>query len=300
MQYNVIVCEPNRQSIDKANTNLDKYLFRDEVNYEKAKKQHDYLIEILKIFNVNVIILNDLLPKDTPIKEMANLLFTRDTFIRTPKGIIIGRMKKDIRKYECEIIEQLFQSLNKPILYRMQDPETLEGGDYACKNDITFIAVGTRTNHNAVYRLMEEDLLGTHKIAVIECEQPDTDMHRIHLDCYFAPFGRNYCLLWEELLKMKTPYQRIVTEYVLYTNGLYYPTGVKEPLFNYLIHNNFNVIPITTRSHYNYGCNILELTNEVVIVQDEESHKKIKNSVLVPFDEIHRMYGGIHCATNMI
>lgn len=300
MEYNIIVCEPNEQSIDKANTNLDKYLFRDKVDYLRAKEQHNYLVDTLKLFGVNVISLHNLLPTSTPIKELANLLFTRDTFIRTPKGIIIGRMKEDIRKFECEIIEQVFQNLNKSILYRMEAPETLEGGDYVYRNDITFIAVGTRTNHHAVYRLMEQDLLGTHRVAVIECEWPDTDMHRIHLDCYFAPFGENYCLLWEELLKAKTPYQRIVNEYILYTDGLYYPSGVKEPLFNYLIHNNFNVIPISTRSHYNYGCNILELTNGVVIVQDEESHKKIKNSVLVPFDEIHRMYGGIHCATNTI
>lgn len=300
MEYNIIVCEPNKKSIEKANTNLDKYLFRDKVNYLRAKEQHDYLIDTLKLFGVNIIYLDEFLPIEMPIQEMANLLFTRDTFIHTPKGIVIGRMKEDIRKIECDIIEMVFKTFNQPILYQMKAQEILEGGDYTYKNDITFIAVGTRTNHNGVYKLMEKDLLGTYKVAIIECEYPDTDMHRIHLDCYFAPFGDNYCLLWEELLKMNTPFQRYVTEYILHENGLYYKSGVKDTLFNYLIYNKFNVIPISTRSHYNYGCNILELNNGVVLVQDEESHKKIKNSVLIPFDEIHRMYGGIHCATNTL
>ena len=300
MDDSILVCEPDKQSILQANEHLQKYLFRERVSYIRAKEQHKFLVDTLKMFGANVISLKSLLPKGIHTKEMANLLFTRDTFIRTPKGIIIGRMKERVRQIECEIIEQVFRALNQPILYKMEAPETLEGGDYVFKDGITFIAVGTRTNHIGAYKLMNFDLLGSYKVALIECENPDDDMHRIHLDCYFAPFGEQYCLLWEELLRINTPYQRIVTEYILRDDGTYYPSGVKQSLFSYLINNNYNVIPISTRSHYNYGCNILELDNGIVLVQDEESHKKIKNSVLIPFDEIHRMYGGIHCATNNI
>jgi len=60
------------------------------------------------------------------------------------------------------------------------------------------------------------------------------------------------------------------------------------------------VIPISTKSQEKYGCNILELNDGTVLTQDEESTKKIKNSMYVPFNEIHKMYGGIHCVTNMI
>lgn len=296
----IIVCSPNRKSIETANNDLSKYLFRDPVNYIRAKDQHDDLVDVLRMFNMNVIYLNELLPNWISVKDMANLLFTRDTFIRTPKGIVIGRMKENIRQIECEVIQHILIKLNQPIIYKMEAPEILEGGDYVYKNDTTFIAVGTRTNMLGAQRLMEFDLLGTKKVAIIECERPDTDMHRIHLDCYFAPFGDNYCLLWEELLRINTPYQRNVTEYILQSDGRYHSNGIKRSLFSYLIQNNYNVIPISNESHYNYGCNILELDNDVVIVQDKESHKRIKNSVLVPFDEIHRMYGGIHCATNII
>ena len=301
MEYSsIIVYEPNRESIEEANKDLKKNLFRDEVDYDRAKQQHDYLIEVLKIYNVNVIPLHDLLPMDISCEEMANLLFTRDTFIRTPKGIIVGRMKEQIRQVECEVMEKIFNNINQSILYKMKEPEIFEGGDYVHKNGITFIAVGTRTNHIGAHQIMHYDFLGTKKLVLVESENPDEDMHRIHLDCYFAPFGDRYCLLWEELLKIKTPYQRIVTEYILQDDGSYYPSGVTDTFFNYLIYNNFNVIPITTESHYNYGCNILELDNGVVLVQDKESHKKIKNSIFIPFDEIHCMYGGIHCATNSL
>lgn len=300
MDHSIIVCEPNKESIETANNHLKKYLFRDHVDYLRAKQQHDYLVDTLKMFDIKVVLLNDLLPKGISIDEMANLLFTRDTFIRTPKGIIIGRMKEQVRQIECEVMTHIFKKLNQPILYKMEAPETLEGGDYVHKNNITFIAMGTRTNEMGAYKLMHYDLLGTYKVALVECERLDNDMHRIHLDCYFAPFGDNYCLLWEELLRINTPYQRIVTEYILQPNGTYVQSGIKRSLFSYLIYNNFNVIPISTESHYRYGCNILELQNGIVLVQDEESHKRIKNSILVPFDEIHRMYGGIHCATNTL
>jgi N-dimethylarginine dimethylaminohydrolase len=300
MDCNIVICKPNKKSIEIANTHLKKYLFREHVDYTRAKQQHDYLVDTLKMFDIHVISLNELLPQGLSAEEMANLLFTRDTFIRTPKGIIIGRMKEPIRQIECSIIEHIFMKLNQPILYKMEAPEILEGGDYVHKNGITFIATGTRTNLMGAFKLMYYDVLGAYKVALIECERPDEDMHRIHLDCYFAPFGDNYCLLWEELLRMNTPYQRIVTEYILQEDGTYVLSGVKESLFSYLIKNHFNVIPISTESHYNYGCNILELHNGVVLVQDEESHKRIKNSILVPFDEIHRMYGGIHCVTNTL
>ena len=300
MDQNIIICEPNKKSIETANTHLKKYLFRDNVNYVRAKQQHDYLVDTLKMFDIHVISLNDFLPKGLSTNEMANLLFTRDTFIRTPKGIIIGRMKEQVRQIECEVMEHIFRRLNQPILYKMEAPETLEGGDYAYKNEITFIATGTRTNLLGAYKMMHYELLGTYKIALVECERPDNDMHRIHLDCYFAPFGDNYCVLWEELLRINTPYQRIVTEYILQEDGSYAPSGIKESLFHYLINNRFNVIPISTESHYHYGCNILELPNGIVLVQDKESHKKIKNSIMIPFDEIHHMYGGIHCTTNTL
>uniref|UniRef100_A0A6C0CSC5 Amidinotransferase n=1 Tax=viral metagenome TaxID=1070528 RepID=A0A6C0CSC5_9ZZZZ len=300
MYHNIIICEPNKKSIETANTHLKEYLFRDDVNYIRAKQQHDHLVDTLKMFEIHVISLNELLPKDLSTQEMANLLFTRDTFIHTPKGIVIGRMKEKVRQIECEVMEHIFRRLNQQILYKMEAPETLEGGDYVYKNGITFIAIGTRTNLMGAYKLMHYDILGSYKVALVECEQPDTDMHRIHLDCYCAPFGDNYCLLWKELLNINTAYQRIVKEYILQEDGTYAPSGIKESLFSYLIKNNFNVIPISTRSHYNYGCNILELHNGVVLVQDEESHKKIKNSIMIPFDEIHHMYGGIHCATNTL
>ena len=81
---------------------------------------------------------------------------------------------------------------------------------------------------------------------------------------------------------------------------MYQKTLEGIPLFEYLINNHFNVIPISSEAQQNYGCNILELDNGVVLTQEEESSRKIKNSIYVPMDEIHKMYGGIHCVTNTV
>ena len=73
---------------------------------------------------------------------------------------------------------------------------------------------------------------------------------------------------------------------------------IRQTICDYLKDNNYNIITLSNQSQHNYGANILELDNGKVLVQDVETHKKIKGSIFVPFHEIHKMYGGLHCSTN--
>jgi len=220
-----------------------------------------------------------------------------------PKGhhlIYIQIYYLGVRDYEIKLIKHILEKLSVEPIYECQEDEILEGGDYCLHDGITYIAIGTRTNITAVKKLIEKDLFGTDKIAVIYPLHRDDDMHRIHLDCYFSAFGYKQCVLWEELIRMESNFERKVIEYIRQPDGTYQQQEKQKRLYEYLIDNRYDVIPLSTESHYNYGCNILELHNGTILVQDEESHKKIKNSVFIEFNEIHNMYGGIHCATNMI
>jgi len=295
-----ILYEPEKEAILLANQDLDYHLFEYLITYQSALEQHQNLQKILKSKGYKLIKLNSYIPKYIDKKEYTNFLFTRDSFIETKRGLIIGCMKENARIKECELMEKLLARFGKQSVYKMESPEVLEGGDFVTYGDTAFIAVGVRTNELGFNKLIEYDLFGTKRVARVNVERPDTDMHRIHLDCYFAPFGEKYCLLWEELIRVNTPHQRTVVEYVMQENGLYKRSEEEIPLFQYLIKKGFNVIPISTKSQEKYGCNILELNDGTVLTQDEESTKKIKNSMYVPFNEIHKMYGGIHCVTNMI
>ena len=295
-----LLCEPIKESILTGNSDIDYHLYKSYVTYHKALEQHKHLQMILKEQKQQVTLLNSKIPSYIPIKEYSNLMFVRDTFIYTKKGLIIGRMKEQVRQMETELMEWVLKSMGQTPIYKMEAPEILEGGDFVIYEDISFIATGTRSNALAVSKMISYDLFGTDKVAIIHTEQPDPDMSRIHLDCYFAPFGDQYCLLWEELIRCQTPYQRYVAEYIRQPNGMYQKTLEGIPLFEYLINNHFNVIPISSEAQQNYGCNILELDNGVVLTQEEESSRKIKNSIYEPMDEIHKMYGGIHCVTNTV
>jgi len=296
----ILVCRPDREAIELANRDPKKYLFREFINIDDVKSQHLKLKTALRKNSQHYIDIYDYIPKGTSPDLYTNLLFTRDVFIKTPKGVIIGRMKEGVRDYEIKLIKHILEKLSVEPIYECQEDEILEGGDYCLHDGITYIAIGTRTNITAVKKLIEKDLFGTDKIAVIYPLHRDDDMHRIHLDCYFSAFGYKQCVLWEELIRMESNFERKVIEYIRQPDGTYQQQEKQKRLYEYLIDNRYDVIPLSTESHYNYGCNILELHNGTILVQDEESHKKIKNSVFIEFNEIHNMYGGIHCATNMI
>lgn len=295
-----LLCEPIKESILTGNSDIDYHLYKSYVTYHKALEQHKHLQMVLKENKQQVTLINSKIPSYIPIKEYSNLMFVRDTFIRTKKGLVIGRMKEPVRQMETELMEWVLKLLGQTPIYKMEAPEILEGGDFTFYEDISFIATGTRSNALAVSKMLSYDLFGTEKVVIVYREHPDLDMSRIHLDCYFAVFGDRYCLLWEELIRCQTPHQRYVIEYIRQPNGSYQKTLDKMTFFEYLIKNHFNVIPISTEAQRNYGCNILELDNGVVLTQEEESSRKIKNSIYVPMDEIHKMYGGIHCVTNTV
>ena len=104
----------------------------------------------------------------------------------------------------------------------------LEGGDFVSySRDLCFIGVGIRTNMEAVQYLMQHDLLGTRRVAVV-VDALDRNQSRMHLDTVFnvvgtpALFVRACCsivtdthtaLLLEEAMGRNAMWHRTVHEY---------------------------------------------------------------------------------------
>jgi N-dimethylarginine dimethylaminohydrolase len=206
-------------------------------------------------------------------------------------------MRKSVRKHEIEIVKKIMKKFNQPIIYKCKQHEFLEGGDFFINCDTTFIGTGARTSMNTAKKLLRLNLYGTPRVVIIYPLHPDKSMYRIHLDCIFSPFGYKQCIIWDNLI-YNPIHKRMVIEYVLQSNGTYKQTTKPTNLFEYLKNNYYNIIKVSTKCQRSYGTNILELNNGNIIVQDKETHKKIKGSIFVPFNEIHKMYGGLHCATN--
>jgi arginine deiminase len=294
----IVLFHPNKKAIEIANQDPRKYLFREKVNADHAIKQHNNLKKILKQQGQKYIDIFDYIPKDTPAEHLANLLYTRDPFIKTPKGIILGNMKEPIRKYDTQLIEQIMKKFKQPIVYECKEDEKLEGGDFLINCNTAFIGTGSRTNMNAAKKLLKLKLYGTNRVVIIYPVHPDKSMYRIHLDCFFSPFGCKQCVIWDDLTYKNSIHKRMAIEYTLQPNGTYKKTSKHTNLVDYLKDKKYDIITVSTKSQHNYGTNLLELSNGTVIVQDEETHKKINNSIFIPFNEIHKMYGGLHCSTN--
>ena len=74
--------------------------------------------------------------------------------------------------------------------------------------ELCFVGVGLRSNMEAVNYIMEQDLFGTHRVAVVY-DRFDHNQDRMHLDCVFNILGRKVCLMFEGVIGNDSPIKRL-------------------------------------------------------------------------------------------
>ena len=97
----------------------------------------------------------------------------------------------------------------------------LEGGDFfPAGRDLALLGIGLRSNLEACQQLMDRDLLGTRRFAVV---RDDFEQHqdRMHLDCVFSIVSDNVCLMLKEMIGEGSPTRRLVDEYTKGPDGKY-------------------------------------------------------------------------------
>lgn len=93
---------------------------------------------------------------------------------------------------------------------RIQPPGFLEGGDFfPAGRDLALLGIGLRSNYDAAKQLMEADVLGTTRFAVV---RDDFEQHqdRMHLDCCFSILTHDCCLMLEEMMGEGSATRRLV------------------------------------------------------------------------------------------
>jgi len=122
---------------------------------------------------------------DISFKPLGNLLYVRDQQIITQKGVIIGRFNAPQRNIEDKIMRQVFINLGVKIIGETPIGATLEGGDFMIiKPDLALLGIGMRTNVNSAYYLMENDLIGCERLALV-IDENEFSQDRMHLDTFF-------------------------------------------------------------------------------------------------------------------
>lgn len=300
----VLVCEPFEDAIQEGDKDCSKYLYREAVAPLNAIEQHRTMVSTLKTLGAKVEDIREYLTikeiQDLHTDVKSNLVFVRDPFIVTNKGIVLGKMKERVRMGEVQLMRQILQRMDQKIVYEVQgDGSFMEGGDYLLHDNTSFIGVGMRTHPLAVRELLQMDAFGTDRVAVIGCPNEDNDMSRIHLDCYLGMVGPKQCLVWDKAVERRGPWERVVYEYV--RKGRQYVLDQQHvPLRQYLVDNGYTILEVTDDGQRNYACNVFTLPNEVTIVQDAESMRHVQDGIMVVFNEVHKMYGGVHCATQWL
>jgi N-dimethylarginine dimethylaminohydrolase len=137
-------------------------------------------------------------------------LYVHDASIPTPRGSVLCRMGKAIRRHEPMAHERVLQSLRLPVLGAIDPPGSLEGGDVVWFDDQTVaVGHGYRTNDHGILQFRE--LLGP-EIEVIVVPLPH---HRgpgdvFHLMSIISPVDRDLAVVYSPL--MPVPFREWLRE----------------------------------------------------------------------------------------
>lgn len=295
----VLVARPHYRSILIANENTEENLYRERVSIKQLHEHHEFLIDTLTNHGVQVIDVMCTLADHSVRNDLGNMIFTRDPILCTARGVVLGRFREPVRRMETELFTGALNNLHIPMIGHIQSPGYVEGGDFIPAGERAFIAMGNRTNFEGIRQMLDHDWFGTDYVAIVEYPE-DGQMKAIHLDCYLGIVGRKHAIVWNHALEVAT-----VTEMYRDATGSYVESIKGIPLAHYLCdHCGYEMIVVNDESQAKYACNLLDIGNGVVLTQEEHVTQELLargyHPIYIPFHEVHKMYGGIRCATQTI
>jgi N-dimethylarginine dimethylaminohydrolase len=261
----VLLSTPEYLTIqDPLNVISEDHLNRNnDVNIEKACKEHEDFISVFKSYDVEVV-----LGKTNP--HCVYTLNTRDLGVTTKKGIIFGRYVKPARWGEHRLAEEALYEKNIPISYKLNEG-TFEGGDFMYLDENTAaVGIGIRTNMLGVeglrFNLYDIDL---------EMIPVDFDEKFLHLDMICNVVGEKVAIICKEALP--------------------------EKFIRILEKKKFELINVSVEEVFSHACNVLSIGNEVIISHNgaEKVNGKLKalgfKLEIVDLTEVRKSGGGPRC-----
>lgn len=240
---------------------------------------------------------------------LANIIFCRDQQVTTRKGVVMARLRSSQRHHEVDVLEFCLRKLSLRVIGRIPAPDAfLEGGDFfPAGPDLCFIGVGPRTNMQAVSYMLENDMFGTRRVAVVR-DDYERRQERMHLDTVFNLLSSDCVLMLREMMGDDSPTRRLVDEWVRDADGVLYVKGRTDVEFSlYVRQNGYNIIPIDGKDQLEYGCNALNLGGGRVLSVHQKTAREIARSPyfqgdvqFMPFDAVTAMYGAVHCCSQVV
>lgn len=254
-------------------------------------------------------------------KPLGNLIYVRDTQVTTQRGIIIGRSDCEVRKLEKIVIKQVLKNIKAKVIGEIPERCFLEGGDiFTLRPDLAMLGIGLRSNMEAAYYMMENDLIECDKLALC-IDVDDLDQERMHLDTFFNVLNSKTVLIidFENLSKLKG--KRINRKIQVYSKnaeelslngklddksyGCYYLIKEYDDIYTFFQDNGFTYIKCTLSQQEQFIFNFLNLGEKLIIAINKElkelvkKHKVDVKVIDMEFDAVKNLYGGVRCATQV-
>ena len=265
-------------------------------------------------------------PVSINFKPLGNLLFCRDQQITTRKGVVMGRSTSNQREMEIKIMEQVYKNLNANVIGEAPEGAYIEGGDFfVCRPDLSMLGVGLRTNIKGANYLMKEDLLGTTKFAIVY-DETDLDQQRTHLDTYFNILSDNIVMVLDFEDCARKINKEIKRKVYLYSNakedneididehekekgievkvGEYKLINKFEDFYSYLTFEGYEMRKVSHQQQKEDMINFLNIGKGTILTVNPELKSLVNDIkgidvIFVEFAAVQKMYGALHCATQV-
>jgi N-dimethylarginine dimethylaminohydrolase len=248
-------------------------LWHERLEPERARAQHDSLVEIYRTHGVAVQYLAQS-PPDKP-----NIYFCRDLFAMTPTGAILARPASHARAGEEREAARSLAAHGVPIALSVYGEGTFEGADVVMINqDLVFIGEGIRTNASGaeqVRRVLVD-------VGFAEVEVVQLPYGCGHLDGVLSLVDRDLAIL--------------------------YPTQTPYRVWEGLVRHGIRTIDIPDPAEAQYGMaiNLVPLDAGVVVmpagnpVTRRTLERHGVTCIEAEVDELMKGGGSVHCMTGVI
>jgi arginine deiminase len=241
---------------------------------------------------------------------VMNLYFCRDQVITTAKGVVVARMNSPQRFVETEIIKFVLNKLGIEPIYEVTGEGRLEGGDYFSAGDIALIGQGLRTNAEGVRQLLDNQVFGLPRVAVVKDFWEDQE--EMHLDTFFNIINPKLAALVDLRMRLpgRDPDPRMVPLVDLYElqDGVYVKTMTDRNFQDFLEQDlGYTLIPASREDQNRYGLNFLTVRSDRILAIDgvSEAYKQRLGdhgveATWMDFGALTSGYGAAHCTTQVL
>ena len=217
-------------------------------DFEKALSDYEKLVGFLESSGVEI----HFLPADDTTS--LDSVYTHDPCVISNGGVILCTMGKEARVPESKAMEAYFESIDIPILGRIESPGTLEGGDVVWINDRT-VAVGEGYRSNAEGIRQFKNLLGNHvdEVMPVPLSHWTGPADCLHLMSNISPIDHDLYLVYSRLLPV--------------------------PFRQYLLDRQIKLIEVPDEEYDSMGCNVLAVAPRKVIMIEGNpiTQKRLEN-----------------------